>query len=386
MRIIHISPVFLPYHSGMTNVVYNQTKELGKRGHQVEVLTLHYDKSWSGEETIDGIQIHRIKPLIKYGNAGFAPRIGNWLKQTLRQAQGDYYIIHLHTPFFGGQEIISLMRQFGTLKNVKLIVQYHHDPQLNIFTKILSLPSSLTFKSLIKSADKVIVSSMDYAQNSNIKDLISERFMAIPLGVDHNRFKPANKKPKTNSKGDVKVLFLGALDRAHHFKGLDILLQAFKKVQAGQMLNVNRQMLIIGTGDLLDYYRRLAKQLQLDKQVNFLGFVTDKDLPQIYQTANLFVFPSTGKAEAFGLVVLEAMSSGLPVLASDLPGVRALIQNKDFLVQPRSIAKLAKKLETLLNNKELLAKTGQANRQLVEEKYTWQKSVDKLERIYKDLK
>jgi len=208
--------------------------------------------------------------------------------------------------------------------------------------------------------------------------LIDNRFIEVPLGVDHSRFMPKNKRPEARNKNILKILFVGALDRAHHFKGLDILLQAFRK-----LANQNYNLQIAGSGDLSAYYQRLSSQLQIDKYVEFIGFASDEELPKIYKSADLFVFPSTGKAEAFGLVVLEAMSSGLPVLASDLPGVRTLIQNKDFLVKPGSIDSLAEKLELVLNDKELLVKAGLANRQLVEEKYTWEKSVDQLEKLYK---
>jgi len=172
MKIIHITPVYLPYRSGITNVVRNQAQELVRRGHEVVILTALYDKNWSSEEVIEGIKVKRIKPLLKYGNGAFIPRLFGEIKKLASELPSP--IIHLHTPFFGGQEVVWLAKKMRVMFGARLIIQYHHDPQLDLLTKFQSLPSKLIFRSLIKSADKVLVSSLDYARHSDLSPLLTK--------------------------------------------------------------------------------------------------------------------------------------------------------------------------------------------------------------------
>ncbi len=373
--IIHITPVFSPYASGMTSVVRKQTRELAMRGHSVVVITPRYGDKWPEEENIDGVHVNRVTPLLKMGNGAFAPSMISRLRSYIATSRGNV-IVHLHLPFFGMYELLWAFRKFGALKNAKLITLYHHDPQLTGITRILGLPSKLVFGSLVTSSDVVISSSKDYAEHSEIKSFIGKcKFKEIPFGVDNDRFVPG--KTENKERGKVNILFVGAMDKAHHFKGVDILLKAVSRLKFK-----NYKLNIVGKGDLLEEYKSLAKSLNIDDNVYFAGFVPDDELPRYHAQADLFVFPSTGRAEAFGMVALEAMSAGLPVIASDLPGVRSLIGRDDMLVEPGSVNMLARKIDLLLHDKEMRDRIGGENREKVLSKYTWKKVVDELESAY----
>jgi len=381
MRIAQIVSTFPPYKGGMGNVAVNYARLLSNQGHDITTFTPLYKKlntSESSDRSGWG-KIVRLKPVLKYGNAAFLPRIFFKLR--------NFDVVLLHYPFFGTAEIIWLARMFGMFKG-KLILQYHMDVSgLSLFARLASLPSKLILPGLIRRANAILTASLDYVKNSDIKSLYAKRrdkFIELPFGVDLKRFYPAaaeDNNAKTGSAGKTKtILFVAGLDRAHYFKGLDILLSAICKLQI-----TNYKLQIIGSGDLKPYYEKMVKNLGVANNVKFIGSVSFDDLAKYYRQADLFVLPSVTKGEAFGLVLLEAMASGTPVIASNLPGVRNVFQDgiQGYLIKPGDADDLAKKMEKILTDKDLREKMGKAGRRLVEEKYDWEKFGNGLERIIK---
>jgi len=243
---------------------------------------------------------------------------------------------------------------------------------------LLGLPSKLIRNSLFKKADFITCASLDYIKCSQIGNLYKKyknKFIEIPFGVDINKFKP---NPSNKNKNIFQILFVGGLDRAHYFKGINILLEAMAKIEIK-----NWQLNIVGKGDLKYQYQKQAEKLNISNKVNFLGKISDEKKIKIYQQADLFVLPSINKNEAFGLVLLEAMASGIPVIASNLPGVRTVFQDgiQGYLVKPNNLIDLKEKIEIILNDSELKNKMGQAARRLVEKKYNLKNIKNKLNNI-----
>jgi glycosyltransferase involved in cell wall biosynthesis len=159
MKIAQVSATFPPYMAGTGNVCYHYAIELAKLGHEVTVFT----SSHSNEEYEypNLFEVRRFKPLFRVGNAPFTPQL---------LSIKDFDIIHLHYPFFFGGEMIYLISK---LNGQKYIITYHNDVILNGMTKnLLRLYNNVIMKSIIKNSDKICVTSLDYAKNSNIKDLI----------------------------------------------------------------------------------------------------------------------------------------------------------------------------------------------------------------------
>ncbi len=141
---------------------------------------------------------------------------------------------------------------------------------------------------------------------------------------------------------------------------------------------------IIGEGDLKPYYKNLAKQLKIAEQVCFAENVDNNKLVNYYNYCDVVVLPSINKGEAFGLVLLEAMACAKPVIASNLPGVRGVFKKgkHGLLVQPDNVDDLANKVKAILSDKNLARKMGQAGKELVKKKYTWEKVGKRLNSIY----
>lgn len=375
MKIAQVSATFPPYMAGTGNVCYHNAVELAKLGHDVTVFTSRYpDEDYTYP---DSITVKRYKPWFRIGNAPFLPQL-----LSLR----GFDIIHLHYPFFFGGEMIYLLSK---LTKQKYVISYHNDVMLSgIINPFLSIYKSTCMRLIVKNSRKICTSSLDFGVNSeltSVMDVSNGCFAEVPIGVDADRFNPSIDtiaiKSRHNLLGKRVILFVGALDKAHYFKGLEYLLDSF----AG--LNIDGAiLLIIGDGDLKDYYQDLSQKMGVLDRVIFLGKVQNEELPKYYATADLLVLPSI-KIESFGLVLLEAMACGKPVIASDLPGVRTVVDDgvNGFLVKPRDCNDLTAKMRYLLENDEVRESFGKAGRKKVEEKYSWEKIGEELERLYNGL-
>ena len=369
MKIAQIACVFPPYQSGIGNAAFHFAEELSKLNNEVTVFTpIH--KSDSKKKY--GFNLRELNPYLRYGNAAFLPQLIRRLK--------SFDIVHLHYPFFGAAEPVWLAKILGQAGK-KLVIHYHMDIEsLPTVAKILSLSDKLTRASLFRRADAITCASLDYLENSQIKKIYKEtptKFFTIPFGVDLEKFKPAGDWPlKKNN-----ILFVAALDRAHYFKGLDVLLKAMT------LINKEIKLTIVGSGELLAGYQSQANELGIAQRTNFVGAVADNELSKYYQQADLLILPSINKHEAFGLVLVEALASGMPVIASDLPGVRSVFVNgqQGYLVAPGRHTILAEKIKSALSNDTDWIKMCQQARIWAEEKYSWQKVGESLNNLYHQL-
>ncbi|MFA4942181.1 MAG: glycosyltransferase [Patescibacteria group bacterium] len=338
MKIAQIVCTYPPYAGGIGNSA-KQFTELLEKSH--EVTNFHPES---------------IKPLIKVGHGAFIP--------ALYKKLSKFDAIFLHYPFFGTAEIIWLFKRFHPQR--KLIIYYHMDVLgLKPLTRLLSLPSLLIRPWLLKQADQIVCSSLDYIKNSQIKDIYNkypDKFKEIPFGVDTKVFCP-NHPHDQNLK---TILFVGGLDQAHYFKGVDNLIRACAKLASH-----NWQLIIGGEGNLKEGYQALAEELKIGEKTFFPGKLSSHKLVEAFQSASVLVLPSINSNEAFGIVLVEALSCGTPVIASNLPGVRSVFENRKqgFVIEPNNVNDLAEKLEIILQDNDLREMMRLRARELAEEKY-----------------
>ena len=360
----------------MGNVAYYNAWSLATLGHEVTVFTPRYKKIKNQEEL--PFQVKRLRPWFSYGNSGVLP-------QLLWQLP-KFDIVHLHYPFFGGAEIIYFLDK---IKDIKLVVTYHMDVVGDgVLAKFFKWHTHYVLPRILDRADKIIVTSRDYAKFSDLKNRLqidSDKFVEIPCGVNHFLYKPRPQKNEILKKYDLDykdvILFVGALDKAHYFKGVNILIQAMLEFADSD----NVRCLIVGDGDLKSTYQSLVDSLGLGKKIIFAGFVADNELPNLFNIADMLVLPSIDKSEAFGIVALEAMSSGLPVVATDLPGVRSVVDKRKtgLLAKPGNVEQLAQMIKFLLDNPRIAKQYGANGREKVLQKYTWDSVGYKLDHLFK---
>jgi glycosyltransferase involved in cell wall biosynthesis len=241
---------------------------------------------------------------------------------------------------------------------------------------------------LLAQANRILVSSLDYAHASSAADHLTRlpRVQAQAFGVDSDRFRPGHEpllRSAIGVAGDEPVLlFVSALDPAHYFKGLPVLVEALRT-----LVDARWRLVVVGDGPARPQYEELARNVGLDHRIHFAGDVSDVDLPRYYRAADVHLFPSTGTSEAFGLVCLEAAASGIPTIASRLPGVRTVVLDREtgLHVTPRDATELSAAVRLLLERPDLRDQLGRAARQRAVTEFDWESRIDDLERVYDEV-
>ncbi|MDD2807035.1 MAG: glycosyltransferase family 4 protein [Patescibacteria group bacterium] len=381
-KIAIITPTFPPYAGGIGNVAAATGEALKTLGYDVTVFTPLYNQV---KEEVTGVKVVRIKPLLKYGNAAVVTKLPKLIK--------SFDIIHLHYPFFGGAEMLWLNRRKIKQRGQKIIIHYHMDVVgEGIFKIIFSFHRTFILPQIVKMADKIIFTSIDYGKESNLALAYQswpDKFIEIPNGVDSTVFKPFEKSTELMARYNIEnhdriVLFVGGLDKAHYFKGVEYLIEAVARLRRADF---PIKLVIVGEGELKKQYQDIAVQLNIGNWVVFSGYVPNHELPLFYNLADVVILASVDRSEAFGLTLVEGMSCAKPVIASDLGGVRSVIDNEvnGLLVKPKDVDDLAKKINFLLDNPDVARIYGEAGRTKVARVYDWKIIAKQISELYESL-
>lgn len=374
MRIAHVSATFPPYYAGTGTVCYHNARELASLGHDVHVFTA----DWPGvRDDPKGVTTHRMRPVVRAGNAPVLPRLAGLT---------EFDLVHLHYPFIFGAELIAVNQ---LLHGVPYVVTYHNDliaPGLR--GAFFALYERGLTGRVLRRASRVCAVSLSHAEASATlakalrfgRDSIVE----MPNGVDTEVFHPgvegSSMRRDLGIPDDRVVLgFVARLDAAHHFKRLDLLLRA---LHASGLDSTH--VLVVGGGDRRMAYESLAKDLGLSQRVHFVGEVPHSSLPPYLAACDGLVLPSDS-VESFGLVLIEAMACGRPVIASALPGVATVVDHgKDgLLVTPGDVRSLSDAIRAMSRMPASeRRRMGHVGRVKVVRRYSWQVIGRELERLY----
>lgn len=348
-----LTPVYPPYKAGMAHVAWQHASFLREAGHRVTVVTPRYNNI-SHDTTYDDVV--RVQGMFTFGNAAY---ISSFKEIESKLAQAD--VILLEYPFIDC--IGALAKVMNNHRSIKLAVYYHMDLIAHNWKRIpfaYYTSKAMTFFNRLQQQGRlhIAASSLDYLAGSDAAQFLDSA-TEIPLGVDEKHFTASPNdyaQTKLEISKDRKVaLFVGALDRAHDFKGVRNIIAAMKE-------NENITVVIVGDGDKKAYYEQEARGL---KNVVFTGKVSRETLVALYQSADVVVLPSDSSSEAFGMVLAEAQMCGTSVIASDLRGVRGVVNpTTGILIPPRDVQALIqalqkipkKKSEIMKNNREFAEK------------------------------
>jgi glycosyltransferase involved in cell wall biosynthesis len=367
-------------------VAWHNARELARLGHRVHVFTAGRTRGPATPEggAPEGVLVHRLRPLLRLGNAPLLPGLFPALRR--------FDLVHLHYPFFFGAEIVlAACCLFG----VPYVITYHNDVELaGRLAPVPRLHHRLAGRRVLAGARRLLFTTRDYGTTSFAASLAGGPTAGeMPNGVDVDRFAPAagsgeavRRRHGLASGGasgraeEAVVLFVGGLDRPHYFKGLPVLFEAVRRLGSRAP-----RVLVVGDGDLRPDYERLVAEQGLGERIRFAGRVADAALPAYYAAADLVVLPSVTRGEAFGVVLLEAMASGRPVIASDLPGVRAVVRatGGGLLTPPGDAAALAAAIGALAADSTRRAELGQAGRRAVTAQFAWPAIARRLEATYR---
>jgi len=376
MKIAIFTDTFLPDINGVVTSVVNASKAFAKKGHQIYIFTVRPKK----EVKINlgkNIYIERFKRLrlIKYPDFTLAtPKYITCLKR-IRKIKPD--IIHIHIPSLLGWSAIISAKAF----NIPLVGTYH--TFLPDFLKYFPIPKAEKLK-LMKKATwtwtrkfynrcDTITTPSSAMKKLLIKHRIKKPVIVLSNGIDTKRF-----KPKKVKKTGTKLLHVG---RISYEKNVDVVLKTFKSIVEKKPSTI---LYLAGKGPNLKELEELAKKLKISKNVKFLGVVKDKKLVDLYQTSDIFITASTVETE--GLVILEAMACGLPVIGVNALAIPTIVKhNKNgFVAKKFNEKQLANYTIKLLENKNLREKFGKESLKIVQ-KYSLDNIINELEKIYKNL-
>jgi len=358
---------------GAGRVAYHLCKKLGEKGHSVHVFVPF---SHDLIENHGSVVVHFYKSIFRFGIMNISWRL------FFDPLNYDADIVHIHndTPI----SMIAGLR-YVNKKGKPLIVTWHGDWIENYSSVVRRIGVYLSNRYLVdkvlSKARVIITPSKYYVEESRFLKKYKEKLIEIPNGIDLEEFNipyskcECRKRLKLDLEKNV-VLFVGAL---YPLKGPHILLYAIQNIVKRRSDVI---FLFLGGGDIKKY-ESLAEKLEIQRFVRFYGYMR-RNLPLYFKAADIFVLPSL--SEIFGLVILEAMACGTPVVASKVGGIPSVVRDGEdgLLVPPNNPEKLADAIIYLLENEDVRKKLGENARKRAGN-YSWEKIAEMTEKVYEQV-
>jgi glycosyltransferase involved in cell wall biosynthesis len=381
-----LADVFFPDTiGGAGRVAYHLSRELAKKGHEVHVLTRNPDGNLLSHQKIEAnLFAHRFFISNREGLRFFVSEIKNTYREAVRAGRKTAFdLVCAHQslvasgPFLSGaiRTTPFVYCFYSPWHEEYLVKKRHMQGEAPRSAKSIAFFMKRLEKRILFKAMKVFVLS-DYSsrQISAIHKLPLERVGMIPGGIDLNHFRLPEGGKATIKKGlDFpldKTVFLTVRNLVPRM-GIENLIEAFK---ASHFLREKGLLFIGGEGLLKESLLALVEKHGLEKSIRFLGRISEEDLPLYYQAADFFVLP-TRELEGFGLVILEAMASGTPVLGTPVGAIPETIGlfDRNLLFAGAHPEDLRTKLEDVVQHPEKYRFDAESCRRFVEERYSWKR-------------
>jgi len=372
VRIAEVIATFPPRHGGMGYVCYNNSLELARRGHDVTVFTL--DHGTPGTDPRE-FRVVRLRTPLLSGDGGVTPHLFRDLK--------GFDAVHLHYPFYGGGEYVALASR---VRGTAYFVTYHMDVYGNTLFRRAAIAAyePVVGRWILRGASRIGAVSLPHLRSTRVAKLLDwNRVVEVPNGVDTERFRPGGKDPalvaRYGLEGKMVVLFVGNLQP---FKRLDLLIEAVAGIGDPSIV-----LLVVGGGYGEPEYRAQTRRLGVENRVIFAGPKSPyADLPDHYRLGDMLVLPST-RSESFGLVVLEAMASGIPAIVSSLPGPSSLVEDgaDGFVAHAGDAEDLKRKILMLAGDAGGRRRMGGRAREKAVGRYGWDRAGDILEKALTEI-
>jgi phosphatidylinositol alpha-mannosyltransferase len=357
-----VTPYVYPLPGGVNEHVRFLYENLRLRGHDVRIITSSHGLQRSSEG--DVIRIGKGFSVPTNGSVGtitVSPRYVSQVKRVLEREKFD--LLHFHEPFVPFLSLVVLRQ--STSVNIATFHAYAgFSPAYELGSK--TLPGYAR-----RLHGRIAVSA---AARHFVDRFFPGDYKVIPNGVDVGRFRRAVPVARWQD-GTPNILFVGRLEDR---KGLPDLLKAFRLIRKS---GLEARLLVVGSGPQEREARRyvLTRGLQ---NVEFLGRVSDAEKAQLFKTADVFVSPATGR-ESFGIVLLEAMSAGTPIVCSDIHGYKGVVQRgaQALLTPPHDSKALAAAITEVLTDPVLRARLGASGLERAQQ-FSWEHVTAKVEEYY----
>ncbi|MBA3689275.1 MAG: glycosyltransferase family 4 protein [Chloroflexi bacterium] len=366
MKIGIVSPYGYPHPGGVNEHVRHAYEAMRRMGHDAWIITSKY-----GDEREDEGRVIRLGTGYAVPANGSMGRVtlGWRFKQQAREllAEHAFDVLHFHEPFVPFLSP-TMLDQSNTIN----IATFH---AFGGFSPSYWVGKWFAGRLIDKLHGRIAVSG---AARHFISRYFPGDYRIIPNGVDLDRFADAEPFEELRD-GTVNILFVGRFEER---KGLIHLLRAYHRLRKR---HVDARLLIIGSGPKQREYRRFVGLRQI-RDVEFLGRVSDEAKARYFASADIFCAPATGQ-ESFGVVLLEAMAAGVPIVASDIHGYKNVVQRgvQGLLVEPRNHRALAAALYRLSNDEELRHRMGEEGRARAPE-YSWDRVTEQIVDFYREIR
>lgn len=351
MRILHLAKYYWPRSGGMERVVQGLAEGASSLGHQVEVVAVE-SMGRAGTSVRQRSSVTKAFSLAALGSQEIAP---GYIAAAWKRAD----VIHVHHPH-PLADVACLLRAGRT----PVVVTQHADSRRSIYRPVTRL--------VLRRAGAIVVPSRAHLALSTELTGYESKVEIIPFGIEHTRWELV---PPTPPGAPPRAIFIGRLVA---YKGLDILLRALERVP-------DLRLDIVGAGPEGPRLRTLAQALAITDRVRWYGEYPDEDLPRRMADADFLVLPSVTVEEMFGLVVLEAMAAGRPVITTAVPSAVREVNAAGVTgleVPLRDVPALAQALETLSHDPERRRKMGEAGRKRVADRFTQATMAEKHIELY----
>jgi glycosyltransferase involved in cell wall biosynthesis len=357
--------------TGVNNYLYNLIRNMIKNGKGSEISLIHYERSSNSIYT-------QVKADIIIPDMPFKLTSALGIPRAVNNADIDLLHIPVHwynqiTPYFLN-------------RNIKKVITIH-DLTPILFPEMHTRDTNITWErslKLIKNRTDIIISDSISTKNDCIKllNIPEKRIRVIPLAADE-RYTPIKNKEliiqEMMNEYNIKypfILFVGTLEKR---KNVPTLIKAFYKLKKSKL--EHKLVIVGGKGWKYSQIFDLIEELKLQKDVIFTDYVSDEDLVKLYNTADLFVYPSL--YEGFGLPPLEAMACGCPVITSNTSSLPEVVGDAGIMIDPNDINSLTESMHKILTNKEIREDMSRKSLERAE-MFSWKKTANETWNVYED--
>ncbi len=371
LKILQVNKLYYPFTGGVERVVQQIAEGLQEKT-DMKVLVCQ-TKGKTIYEEVNGIFVCRQKSIGMIGNL---PIPLGFIHQFRKMAK-DRDVVHIHMPF-PFADIACLLSGYKG----KIVIWWHSDV---VRQKKIMFFYRPFMELLLKRADRIVVATQGHIEGSLYLKPYREKCCIIPFGVEKRIEKDAdeyfgmeNTKKEWKDRGKVNFLFVG---RLVYYKGCKILLEAFQKIE-------NATLTIVGNGSLEMELREYVKEHHMNNKVTFAGYVEDERLPLYFKQCDVFVLASTARSEAFGLVQIEAMSYGKPVintaLKSGVPYV-SLHEKTGLTVEPGNVKSMEQAIRWMVEHPKEREEMGRSARIRVKKEFGLDDMLTKVYELYEEV-